>query len=96
MAVKDIKGKPRVELVHYALIKAVASVREYGNKKYQNDEDWKKSPVKDYVAAAIRHLYKHLWEGELDEESGLSHLAHAATSLDLAITLAELIKEESK
>lgn len=87
---KETTGKPRVELVHYALIKRIAGVREFGINKYKNDEDWKTSPVNTYVAAAIRHLYKYLWEGELDEESGLNHLDHAACSLDLAITLDEM------
>ncbi len=87
MAIKETKGKPQVDLVHYSLIKAVAEVRTFGINKYQNDEDWKTTPVRTYVAAAIRHLYKYLWENELDNESGLRHLAHAATSLDLALTL---------
>lgn len=94
MAMKDKVGKPRVELVHYALIKAVAEIREFGINKYQNDEDWKKNTVEDYAAAAIRHIYKHLWEGKLDEESGKPHLYHAACSLDLALALTE-IKEKA-
>jgi hypothetical protein len=37
------------------------------------------------LSATLRHIYQHLEGTDLDEESGLPHLAHAVTSLTLLI-----------
>jgi len=61
---------------------------EYGARKYAPD-NWRKVQDADsrYFAAARRHL--NAWQqGELvDDESNLSHLAHAITSLMFVLQL---------
>jgi hypothetical protein len=49
---------------------------EFGSKKY-GDYNWAKGMKWSRMyAAALRHLFA-FWEGQdLDEESGISHLAH--------------------
>lgn len=94
MTVKDIKGKTRVELVPYDAIEAIARARQYGVNKYGTEWEWyDHGNTEDFIAAAIRHLYK--WNDarrldnrtEADEESGLSHLDHAICSIAMAVAL---------
>jgi hypothetical protein len=64
----------------------VLDVLEYGANKYAPD-NWRK--VDDahsrYVNAAMRHLVTYMQGEAKDEESGMSHLAHAACSLLFAM-----------
>ena len=85
MTAKDIKGKARVGLVPRSALEAIARVREFGIKKYQDDEAWKDVDPVYFIEATIRHLYKHLEGMYKDPESGLPHLHHAITSLALAV-----------
>jgi hypothetical protein len=83
---RDNKGKPRLSLVPSELEAAVAEViwkssdRAGGKYPLQN---WRKGlPWSEVAESAIRHLKKFAQEGEdLDHETGLSHLAHAACNL---------------
>ena len=74
----------------------MAKVREFGNNKYPSPDGYsflKHVKSEDMVEAAWRHILEHL-EGRLDDdESGLLHLAHAATSLMMAIEIIETEKE---
>lgn len=97
--VKDSSGKVRVDLLPVEGLYAVAKVREYGNKKYGDPWKWLDYPDKHYafIDAAIRHLLRYQSARArndpadfFDEESGLHHVHHAATSLLMAITLNEL------
>jgi hypothetical protein len=89
---KDDAGKPRFDLMPAAAELKIAEVLEYGARKYAPD-NWRKvdNPEARYLAAALRHI--NAWrKGESrDPESGLSHLAHAATSLMFVM---ELISDE--
>lgn len=74
-------GKPRLDLVSGDFLRALGQVLGFGAEKYgawtwARGKDWSK----DY-ASVQRHLT--LWhDGEdLDPESGLPHLAHAATDV---------------
>lgn len=60
----------------------VGDVLAYGAKKYA-PKSWQTIPNLDdrYRAAALRHIMADLSGEALDPESGLPHLAHAATSL---------------
>ena len=79
---KHDDGKPQYHLLPPKALEAVAKVLTYGAKKY-SPEGWRDVPngQERYFDAAHRHLWA--WKGgeELDPESGLSHLAHAAASL---------------
>lgn len=81
---KDTRGKPKLSLIPYKALVDVALVREFGNRKYKGDTAHLVS-TDDFIDAAIRHLYKHVDGERIDPESDLSHLAHAATSILLAI-----------
>ncbi len=79
--IKADAGKPRPSLIPPGPLLDIAAVMAFGAKKY-DDHNWLKgfphSRIKD---ALDRHLLLH-WSGEeLDEESGLPHLAHAGCCL---------------
>jgi hypothetical protein len=78
---KHDKGKYRPTLVYTSLIKAISSVREYGITKYGSPTDWMSTDSIKHFDAAIRHILAHV-DGEMvDKESGLTHLAHAASNI---------------
>ena len=74
--------KPRWDLLPYESLEEVVKVLTYGAKKY-SDDNWKVVPDIDkrYFAAAMRHLAEWKEYDAMDEESGLSHLAHATCCL---------------
>lgn len=82
--IKDEKFKP--SLVYPSLIKAVARVKEYGNKKYGSQENWTTYSDDDLYNAMMRHVleinkdyYKR------DNESKQLHLAHIACNTMLLL-----------
>jgi len=81
---KDLKNKPKLQLLKYHALAGIAKVREFGISKYQEDVSWVKTHPDEYIGAALRHLYKHMDGEPLDDESGLPHIDHAMTSLMLA------------
>lgn len=89
---KADKGKLELSLVNPELVKAVAEVRMYGTEKYGNSENWRKVEPKRYVDALYRHLLAYIEGNEVDEESGLSHLAHMACNLSFLLDK-EYLKE---
>jgi hypothetical protein len=88
--IKDITNKPKIGLLPYFALSQCAVVREYGDSKYFIDS-WQDVDVYHLVDAALRHLLKYCSGAKFDDESGLHHLAHAATSTLLAL---ENIKHE--
>lgn len=81
-AYKADKGKLRFDLISPEFTKAVAGVLTFGAEKYgpnnwQNLED----PTNRYYAALLRHLNAFHAGEKYDKESGMSHLAHAATNI---------------
>lgn len=89
---KADKGKLELSLVNPELVKAVAEVRMYGTEKYGDSENWRKVEPKRYVDALYRHLLAYIEGNEVDEESGLSHLAHMACNLSFLLDR-EYLKE---
>lgn len=75
-------GKPRISLVPTQIIRDIAAVREYGNKKYGDPNNWRKVEVQRYIDALLRHTLA-FWEDQngVDEESGLPHLSHIACNV---------------
>jgi Domain of unknown function (DUF5664)/Cytidine and deoxycytidylate deaminase zinc-binding region len=80
-------SKTRFDLVPTTLIKSVAEVLTYGAKKYKPNNWQKVDDHSRYVAALYRHLEAWRAGEENDPESGLSHLAHAATNISFLIHL---------
>lgn len=89
---KADKGKLELSLVNPQLVKAVAEVRMYGTEKYGDSENWRKVEPKRYVDALYRHLLAYIEGNEVDEESGLSHLAHMACNISFLLD-EEYLKE---
>lgn len=89
--IKSDAGKPQLTLVPRQIIFDIASVREYGLKKYGEKESWKKVEIERYRDATFRHFMAYLENPQgRDEESGLPHLSHLACNIAF---LCELEKE---
>ena len=75
-------GKPLMALLPPKATLEVARILTYGANKYSID-NWKTTSDSDvrYLSAVLRHIFQHLEGEELDEETGMSHLAHAICSL---------------
>lgn len=86
---KSDEGKQRPSLVPTAGIRAVAEVREYGNRKYGDRESWRSVEPHRYIDALYRHLLHVVDDPKSkDEESGLEHYKHVACN---AMFLCELL-----
>jgi hypothetical protein len=79
---KDDAGKRRYDLLPVLAEGAIVDVLTYGAAKY-GEENWRHVEYSErrYYAAARRHLAAWLSGEGTDAESGLPHLAHAATCL---------------
>ena len=84
-------GKPRLSLVPRKIIWDIAAVREYGNKKYGDPNNWKKVEPERYRDAAYRHFMRYLDDPTgVDEESGLPHLWHLACNIAFLCEMEEI------
>ena len=84
---KHDQGKVRPTLVPSSLVLAVAKIREYGCEKYHDPDNWKQVEPQRYRDALYRHLLAYFNGEELDEESGLPHLHHAACNIAFLIEM---------
>ena len=80
------QGKPRYDLIPPELLEGVAAVltegarEKYPARNWEGGMRWGK-----YFAALMRHMWAW-WRGEnLDPETGMSHLHHAACCLAFLI-----------
>ena len=79
---KDDSGKRKLSLVPRKIIWDIAAIREYGNAKYGDPNNWRKVEPERYRDAAFRHFLKYLDDPEgVDDESGLPHLWHLACNI---------------
>ena len=81
---KDDDGKAMLTLVPRKMLWMIAKVREYGLKKYPEtgEHGWKNLDIKRIENATFRHFLRYLDDPDgVDDESGLSHLAHLATNV---------------
>lgn len=85
-------GKPRLSLVPMQIMFDIAEVREFGNRKYGDPENWRKVDPDRYVDALLRHTLRFVQDRRaVDKESGLTHLKHMACNVAF---LCELLKDE--
>lgn len=80
-AAKADAGKLQLTLVPRNIIRAVAVVRAYGNRKYPEGgpDNWKQVEPERYRDALFRHLLAYLDDPSgVDPESGIPHLWHLA------------------
>lgn len=88
-------GKPRPTLVPVKAIRAITEVREYGCRKYNDPENWRKVEPQRYRDALYRHLLAYLENSHgVDEESHLPHLWHLLTNAAFLADLEWPEKEE--
>ena len=74
-------GKTMMSLVEPKYVKTTADVLTFGAEKYGRD-NWKKCQDKSlYEDALLRHIFAYLDGEKCDQESGISHLAHASCNL---------------
>lgn len=87
-------GKPRLTLVPMQILFDIAQIREYGNKKYKDSDNWKQVEPERYREAAFRHFLRYIDDpAGVDDESGLPHRWHLECNLAF---LAELEKGKNK
>lgn len=82
--------KPKLSMITRVGLDQLARVYEMGANKYTRD-GWRSGlPWTAVADAALRHIYAFLDGEDLDEESGLPHMAHAAwnclTLVDFMLT----------
>lgn len=83
---KNDKGKPRPDLIPSGFLLEMGAVMAHGAATY-GDYNWQKcEDPSRYYAAAYRHMLQSS-QAPLDEETGYTHLAHAACSLAIAWAL---------
>ena len=79
---KADNGKAKLTLVPRRIIFDIARIREYGNQKYGDSENWKTVDVQRYRDAAFRHFLAYLDDPQgVDVESGLPHYWHLACNI---------------
>lgn len=79
---KSVEGKLALHFVPPQIVKEIARVREYGNAKYADPENWRSVELEKFHDALLRHILA-AWNdpSAVDPESGLPHLSHAACNL---------------
>ena len=71
--------KPNWNLIPMTALAEVVKVLDYGSQKY-NDHQWTQGNAERYLRSMFRHLVAYIGGEVEDEESGLHHIAHAATN----------------
>lgn len=82
--VKYDAGKPDMTHIPIEAMYAMGEAFTYGAKKYKADNYRAGLSVRRQVAAALRHIYQFLDEGDIDKESGCKHIGSALASLAMA------------
>jgi hypothetical protein len=85
---KNDDDKPRTDLLPPMALIEIAKVMSFGAKKYTIG-NWSKegSTYNRYYAACMRHMLQWQSGEDLDQETGLSHIAHAASNLLFLLAL---------
>lgn len=83
------EGKVRMELVPYDAINVIARAFGYGATKYGDYNYLKGMLWLKLFGSTLRHLFKWSVGEDIDKESGLPHLGHAACDILMLIVYAE-------
>ena len=93
-SIKADAGKLRLTLVPSQIIYDIAQVREYGVKKYGDNECWAAVELWRYRDAAYRHFLAYLADPKgKDAESGIEHYKHLACNVAFICELEKLARE---
>jgi hypothetical protein len=85
-AIRHNKGKTRWDLLPYDALDSVAQVMTQGADKY-GERNWEKGfPWMSVFSSLMRHLFKWVRGEDLDDETGLPHLSHAACNVLFLVT----------
>lgn len=92
-------GKLPMNLVPTQINRDIAQVRQYGNEKYGDPDNWRKVEKLRYVAALERHLlaykdYLNKDDDGLDKESGIEHYKHMACNMAFICEMERWEKKE--
>lgn len=87
MGIKNDQEKPDLSLVPRELLEETAKAFTYGAMKYGRYNFRAGMDHHRILAAAMRHLVAYNEGEDLDPESGLSHLGHAAASIGMLLVL---------
>ena len=74
-------GKNMLSLIEPQFIQSLGEVLTFGAKKYAKNNWQLCEDTSRYKDALLRHIYAYLSGEKVDQESGLSHLSHAAFGL---------------
>lgn len=91
-------GKLRWDLLPWEAIEEIVKVLTYGANKYEPNTWQNVEPFNDrYTAAMFRHLIANIKGEDLDDESSILHLSHAACNLVFILSrkLEELQKQSN-
>jgi hypothetical protein len=81
--------KPTFELLDSYALEQIALVLKFGAKKY-DAHNWRKGLLMSrLLGACLRHVFAYLAGNDNDEETGLSHLAHAGCCVMFALWTAK-------
>lgn len=78
-------GKPAHDLLPFEALDEIAKVLSFGEKKYAAGNWANGIQIRRLLSAAYRHMGQFNSGEDVDPESGISHLAHAACNLLFAI-----------
>ncbi len=78
---KNDSGKNMLSLINPAFVTLLGEVLTFGANKYAPNNWQKCEDLSRYKDALLRHIYAYLSGEQVDPESGLSHLGHAAFGL---------------
>lgn len=74
-------GKPQLSMIPYGILRETSKVLMFGSCKYSRN-NWKKGMNYTSVCdSALRHIRQFVEGQNNDQESNLSHLAHAVANL---------------
>ena len=94
MEAKFDAGKLELDLVPAQIVRDVAEVRMYGNKKYGDPENWRTVELRRYVNALLRHTLAFVEDyASRDEESGIEHYKHMACNIAF---ICEMMREHMR
>lgn len=79
--VKFDGGKPRLDLIPSEALIGLGKVLDYGSKKYSSGNWANGINFSRLIAASLRHISAFNGGEDIDPESGLSHIDHAACNL---------------
>lgn len=86
-------GKLELDLVPMQIVKDIAEIRMYGNRKYGDPDNWKQVEMRRYVNAMLRHMTAFVEDyNSVDEESGLPHYKHIACNMAFICHMMERAK----